>query len=158
MHVHVHGCRCLSTCTCLTIVKTSAQTFNGFCLYCVDLTVLRPWFDTHHNAVKLQPCARIAVCSFDGQPAVIGLTERFRLFVNNIQVVPAAGSKPLLRVAVQSCEVMLFLSACDQLHFVRGARRLLPADHPLAHHPLHQQTNQARRCVALHVYNNPSTR
>ena len=89
-------------------MKTSAQTFNGFCLYCLDLTVLRPWFDTHLNAVKLQPCARIAVCSFDGQPAVIGLTERFRLFVNNIQVVPAAGSKPLLCVAVQSCEVLLY--------------------------------------------------
>ena len=57
---------------------------TGF--FYVEFSTLEPWLDSHRNHVTLQPCARIAVCSFDNEQVVVGLTERFRLFINNIQV------------------------------------------------------------------------
>ena len=46
-----------------------------------------PWENANGEVVSFpQPCTQMAICDFDGEEVVLGLTERFRFFVNNFEV------------------------------------------------------------------------
>ncbi|XP_069834097.1 elongator complex protein 1 isoform X2 [Dendropsophus ebraccatus] len=76
---------------CDTKTKTCAlQTASGHIwnyLWEYPSPVLEPWKDAMGQDVKFQhPCVQIAVTAIDGKEVVLGITDRSRLFINNLVV------------------------------------------------------------------------
>ncbi|XP_052279525.1 putative elongator complex protein 1 isoform X1 [Dreissena polymorpha] len=55
--------------------------------YSVDDNLLLPWETANGQEVSFPvPCTQMAVCSIGNEMAVLGLTQRYRFYVNNVEV------------------------------------------------------------------------
>ncbi|ESP00729.1 hypothetical protein LOTGIDRAFT_112482, partial [Lottia gigantea] len=75
---------------------SKCQASDNLVLQLIDGTLLQydlesdsilPWVDSNGDEVKFpSPCSTLSVCKLGGQVVVLGLTDRYRFYVNNIEV------------------------------------------------------------------------
>ncbi|XP_050400730.1 putative elongator complex protein 1 [Patella vulgata] len=77
-----------NVCNCLRPQHVAVQLIDGTVLkYDSENDTLLPWETPDAMEMKFpSPCSTIAVCQISGLEVIIGLTDRYRFYVNNVEV------------------------------------------------------------------------